>query len=131
MGGLLALYKMKQGSADGRLLIWKVSSQIIKDKLDNDKSIKAVLIQASDTSTGIKHPTDKIAEITRERDDVILIVDAITGVGVFPLPFDELGVDVMVGGSQKAFMLPPGLAFIALSEKAWKFNESSGKNSNG
>ena len=102
-----------------------VDPKIIQDKLDNDSKIKAVLLQASETSTGVKHPTDKVAEITGKRDDVILIVDGITGVGVFPLPFDELGIDVLVGGSQKAFMLPPGLSFAAMSQKAWKFHESS------
>ena len=102
-----------------------VDPEIINSKLDEDKNIRAVLIQASETSTGVKHPTDKIAEITNKRDDVILIVDGITGVGVFPLPFDELGIDVLVGGSQKAFMLPPGLSFASMSDKAWKFNEVS------
>jgi len=97
----------------------------IKKALDKDSSIKAVLVQASETSTGVMHPTKEIAEITGKRDDVILIVDGITGVGVFPLPFDEYGIDVLVGGSQKAFMLPPGLSFAAMSEKAWKFNETS------
>ncbi len=97
----------------------------IKNALDKDPTIKAVLVQASETSTGVMHPTKAIAEITRNRDDVILIVDGITGVGVFPLPFDEYGIDVMVGGSQKAFMLPPGLSFACMSEKAWKFNEKS------
>ena len=102
-----------------------VDPDLIKNTLDKDPSIKAVLIQASETSTGVKHPTEDISKIVRERDDVILIVDGITAVGVFPIPFDELGIDVMVGGSQKAFMLPPGLAFAAMSEKAWKFNKTS------
>lgn len=102
-----------------------VDPEVIKKELENDPSVRAVLIQASETSTGVKHPTEEIARITRERDDVILIVDGITAVGVFPIPFDELGIDVLVGGSQKAFMLPPGLAFITMSEKAWKFNETS------
>ncbi|MEQ9619417.1 MAG: alanine--glyoxylate aminotransferase family protein [Deltaproteobacteria bacterium] len=97
----------------------------IKKALENDPSVRAVLVQASETSTGVMHPTEEIANITKDRDDVILIVDAITGVGVFPLPFDKLGIDVMVGGSQKAFMLPPGLSFAAMSGKAWKFNETS------
>ncbi len=97
----------------------------IKNALDKDPSIRAVLVQASETSTGVMHPTREIAEITKGRDDVLLIVDGITGVGVFPLPFDEIGIDVLVGGSQKAFMLPPGLSFAAMSEKAWKFNETS------
>lgn len=102
-----------------------VDPDVIKKELENDPSVRAVLIQASETSTGVKHPTEEIARITRQRDDVILIVDGITAVGVFPIPFDELGIDVLVGGSQKAFMLPPGLAFITMSEKAWKFNETS------
>ena len=102
-----------------------VSSAIIEEKLDSDRSIRAVLMQASETSTGVKHPTDQVAAITSKRDDVLLIVDGITAVGVFPLPFDELGIDVLVGGSQKAFMLPPGLSFAAMSEKAWEFNKTS------
>ena len=97
----------------------------IEKALDKDPSINSVMIQASETSTGVKHPTKEIAEITGKRDDVILIVDGITGVGVFPLPFDKWGIDVMVGGSQKAFMLPPGLSFAAMSDKAWKFYEKS------
>ena len=97
----------------------------VEKALDADSSIKAVLFQASETSTGVLHPTKEIAAITRKRGGVISIVDGITGVGVFPLEFDEWGIDVLVGGSQKAFMLPPGLSFIALSQKAWKFYESS------
>lgn len=97
----------------------------IERALEKDPGIRAVLVQASETSTGVMHPTKEIADLTRHRDDVILIVDGITGVGVFPLPFDELGIDVMVGGSQKAFMLPPGLSFAAMSDKAWEFNKTS------
>ncbi len=102
-----------------------VDPDLIREKLKKNPKIRAVLIQASETSTGIKHPTAEVAGITRERDDVILIVDGITAVGAFPLPFDELGIDVLVAGSQKAFMLPPGLSFVAMSEKAWKFSETS------
>lgn len=98
-----------------------VDPEKVSDALKRDGSIRAVLIQASETSTGVKHPTEEIARITRERDDVILIADGITAVGVFPLPFDDTGIDVLVGGSQKAFMLPPGLAFATMSEKAWEF----------
>jgi aspartate aminotransferase-like enzyme len=102
-----------------------VDPQHIEEALKKDSSIRAVLVQASETSTGVMHPVKDIAEITRQRDDVLLIVDGITAVGVFPIPFDEWGIDVLVGGSQKAFMLPPGLAFVAMSQKAWKFNEKS------
>ncbi len=102
-----------------------VDPKQVKKALDDDPSIDSVLIQASETSTGVMHPVREIGEITGKRDEVILIVDGITGVGVFPLPFDEWGIDVLVGGSQKAFMLPPGLSFASISEKAWKFNERS------
>jgi aspartate aminotransferase-like enzyme len=102
-----------------------VDPTLIRDALKKDPSIRAVLMQASETSTGVMHPTKEVAAITSERDDVILIVDGITGVGVFPLPFDEYGIDVLVAGSQKAFMLPPGLAFASMSQKAWKFRERS------
>src|SRR5207247_6878425 len=65
-----------------------------------------------------------LAEITRRRD-ALLVVDGITAVGVIDLPMDRLGIDVLVTGSQKALMLPPGLAFVALSERAWKVTASA------
>jgi aspartate aminotransferase-like enzyme len=79
---------------------------------------RAVYMQASETSTCALHPVAKIAELTR-RTDTLLVVDGITAVGVLPMPMDELGIDVLVTGSQKALMLPPGLAFVALSKRAW------------
>ncbi len=102
-----------------------VKVEEIAAMLAREGDVKAVLMQASETSTGVMHPVREVAELTREREDTIVVVDAITGVGVFPLPMDEWGLDVVVTGSQKALMLPPGLAFAALSEKAWKFNRSS------
>ncbi len=97
----------------------------VAEHLSSRSSIKGVLIQASETSTGVMHPIREIAEITSKRDDVILVVDGITAVGVFPMPMDAWSIDVVITGSQKALMLPPGLAFIALSEKAWKMAEVS------
>ena len=97
----------------------------IAEMLQNDSSIRGVLIQASETSTGVMHPIKEIAEITSRREDVVLVVDGITAVGVFELPMDEWGIDVVVTGSQKALMLPPGLSFVALSDKAWKMTETS------
>ena len=76
-------------------------------------------MQGSETSTTVLHPVAEVAKITRETD-TLLVVDGITAVGVLDLPMDALGIDVLLTGSQKALMLPPGLAFIALSEKAWK-----------
>lgn len=96
----------------------------VKGLLDKDPNIKGVLVQASETSTTVAHPVRELAELTRKRD-TLLVVDGITAVGVSNLPMDEIGIDVLISGSQKAFMLPPGLAFIALSEKAWKFADRS------
>lgn len=80
---------------------------------------RALYLQASETSTCVVHPVAEIAALTRRRD-TLLVVDGITAVGVLPLPMDELGIDVLVTGSQKAMMLPPGLAFVALSPRAWE-----------
>lgn len=97
----------------------------VKFKLDENPDIKGIFTQASETSTGIKHPIKEIAELVRNNENCLFIVDGITGVGVFDIKPDEWGIDVLISGSQKAFMLPPGLAFISLSEKAWKFAENS------
>lgn len=97
----------------------------IDEILQSNPSIRAVYTQASETSTGVKHPIKEIAEIVKKYENTIIVVDAITGIGVFDIPMDEWGLDVVVSGSQKALMLPPGLAFAALSDKAWKFVERS------
>jgi len=86
--------------------------------------IKAVLTQHSESSTGVLHDVRAYAEITRSTD-AILIVDAVSSLGIADLPMDAWGVDVVVAGSQKGLMLPPGLAFCALSERAWKRAETS------
>ena len=97
----------------------------VKAALDKDKDIRAIMVQASETSTAVAHPIEALSKLTRDRDDILLVVDGITGVGVFPLPMDEWGIDAMVTGSQKALQLPPGIALVALSEKAWKFADQS------
>ncbi|OGP29608.1 MAG: class V aminotransferase, partial [Deltaproteobacteria bacterium GWB2_42_7] len=97
----------------------------VKKILDANPKIKGVLVQASETSTTVAHPIKELAAFTKNRQDCVLIVDGITSVGVFPTPMDDWGIDVLVSGSQKAFMLPPGLAFASLSEKAWKFMETA------
>jgi aspartate aminotransferase-like enzyme len=97
----------------------------VEEILSSNPSIRAVYTQASETSTGAKHPIKEIAEIVKKYEKTVLVVDAITGIGVFNLPMDEWGLDVVVSGSQKALMLPPGLAFAALSDKAWKLVERS------
>ncbi|OGP55101.1 MAG: class V aminotransferase [Deltaproteobacteria bacterium RBG_13_52_11] len=102
-----------------------VDPALIKKALDAKPTIKAVFVQASETSTGVMHPIKEIADIVKGRDKTILVVDAISALGVSDLPMDQWGLDVVVSGSQKAFMLPPGLAFVALSAKAWGFAEKS------
>ena len=102
-----------------------VDPQKIGEALEADPSIRAVYTQASETSTGAKHPIKEIAEIVKRYENTVLVVDAITGIGVFDLPMDQWGIDVLVSGSQKALMLPPGLSFVALSDKAWKLVERS------
>jgi len=85
---------------------------------------KALLVQASETSTTVLHPIAELAALTKTRE-CLLIVDGITSVGVVEMPMDSTGIDVLVTGSQKALMLPPGLALVSLSEKAWAFHEKS------
>jgi len=96
----------------------------VKAALEEHPNAKAVLVQANESSTGVAHPVQKLAQITRNHP-AILVVDAISALGAFDLPFDAWGIDVMVSGSQKALGLPPGLAFLAASEKAWKLNETA------
>lgn len=102
-----------------------VRPEQVREALDKDPGIKAVLVQASETSTGVMHPVKEMGEIVRQREETILVVDAITGLGVFDLKTDAWGLDVVVSGSQKALMLPPGLAFASVSPKAWGFVERS------
>src|SRR5579864_9022312 len=89
----------------------------IEDAFKAYPESRAVLVQASETSTCAVHPVAAIGEVTRRRD-AMLIVDGITSVGVFEQKMDEWGVDAFVTGSQKALMLPPGLAMVALSKRA-------------
>jgi aspartate aminotransferase-like enzyme len=95
-----------------------VAPQMVETALHEFPKARAVYMQASETSTCALHPVAEIAKLTRTRD-TLLVVDGITAVGVLPLPMDALGIDVLVTGSQKALMLPPGLAFVALSKRAW------------
>lgn len=99
-----------------------VSVAAVADALHHDT--RAVLMQASETSTTVLHPVREIAALTRA-SDTLLVVDGITAVGATDVPMDAWGIDVLITGSQKALMLPPGLAFIALSEKAWRATQAA------
>jgi len=96
----------------------------IRAKLTPD--VRAVFVQATESSTGARHDIEGIAKIVRSQGDkTLLIVDAITGLGTTHLDVDGWGVDVIIGGSQKALMMPPGLAYCAVSERAWKCMDST------
>jgi aspartate aminotransferase-like enzyme len=82
---------------------------------------RAVFVQATESSTGVRHDVEGIAKIARAHgSEMLLVVDAITGLGTTHFDVDGWGVDVIIGGSQKALMMPPGLAYCAISERAWK-----------
>ena len=99
-----------------------VTPDAVRAALDAHPNARALYMQASETSTCVQHPVPAIAALTRERS-TLLVVDGITAVGVVELPMDRLGIDVLITGSQKALMLPPGLALLALSPRAWQATE--------
>jgi len=86
---------------------------------------KVVYMQATETSTGARHDVKGVAQIVRNQPDCLLVVDAITGLGTTHFDVDAWGVDVIIGGSQKALMIPPGLAYCAVSERAWQRMETA------
>src|SRR5262245_49051973 len=101
-----------------------VSADRVEEALRENPGVRGVFVQASETSTGAAHDVKRMAEAVR-KTEAIFVVDAITGIGTMPLDIDRWGLDVVIGGSQKAFMIPPGLAFVTISPKAWKHGESA------
>jgi aspartate aminotransferase-like enzyme len=95
-----------------------VKVDVVEKQLKLHPDIQSVMLQASETSTTVLHPVREIANLTK--NGPLFLVDGVTAVGVLPVPLDEWGIDALVTGSQKALMLPPGLGFIALSERAWQ-----------
>ncbi len=94
----------------------------IKAKLT--PATRVVFMQATETSTGVRHDVSGVARLLRGTD-TLLVVDAITGLGTTHFNLDADGVDVVIGGSQKALMIPPGLSYCAVSERSWKRMEAS------
>ena len=87
---------------------------------------RAVFMQATETSTGVRHCVPAVAKLLKDtHSEALLVVDAITGLGTSHLDMDEWGVDVLIGGSQKAVMIPPGLSYLACSDKAWDRMEAT------
>jgi aspartate aminotransferase-like enzyme len=104
---------------------YAVKPEAVEEKLKKDKDIKGVFVQASETSTGVYHDIKALASIVKKYSDTLFVVDAISALVAHDLRTDEWGIDVMIGGSQKGVMLPPGMAFVSVSDKAWARAETS------
>jgi len=89
------------------------------------KNVKAVFATYNETSTGILNPVDKLANVVHSQTDALFIVDGVSGIGGVPAEMDKWGIDILVTGSQKAMMLPPGLALLSVSDRAWKVIENN------
>ena len=98
-----------------------------KKILENDKSkeIKAVILTHSETSTGVINDLKTISSYIRKHNQALSIIDCVTSLGACNVPVDEWELDIVASGSQKGYMIPPGLSFISMSEKAWQASESS------
>ncbi|MFB3924097.1 MAG: alanine--glyoxylate aminotransferase family protein [Terriglobia bacterium] len=96
-----------------------VNIEAMKQKLASAGPFRAVYIQATETSTAVMNDVQTLGEAVKSYPETCLVVDAITGLGTTDLRPDEWGLDILIGGSQKAVMIPPGLAFVSVSEKAW------------
>jgi aspartate aminotransferase-like enzyme len=101
-----------------------VSPEAVAKALAANPDTKGVFVQASETSTGAAHDVRAMGEAVK-KTQAIFVVDAITGLGTMPLDIDGWGLDIVIGGSQKAFMVPPGIAFLSISAKAWAMMESA------
>lgn len=95
----------------------------VRGKLGPD--IRCVYVQATESSTGARHDVEAVAKLVRALPDTLLVVDAITGLGTTRFDVDAWGIDIIIGGSQKALMIPPGLAYGAVSERAWQRMEKT------
>jgi aspartate aminotransferase-like enzyme len=102
-----------------------VTPSDISRALKSHSDCTAVFLTHSETSTGVVHNIQEIAKIVRDNSNALVVVDGITSVGAIELRMDEWGLDAVMTGSQKGLMIPPGLAFIAFSERAWRFIERS------
>ena len=97
----------------------------VRDLLKTDSKIKAVLVTHNETSTGVTHPVEEIAQVVKGEFDKLLLVDAVSSLGCIPLPVDAWDCDMVGTASQKGFMIPPGLSFISVSERAWEAQQTA------
>ncbi len=101
-----------------------IDPQLVAKELDRNRDIKAVFATLVETSTGVVNDIKSLGKICKERK-TLLVVDAVSGLGVEELKTDSWGVDVVISASQKGLMTPPGLCFISISERAWEASETS------
>ena len=92
---------------------------------DQKKEIKAVILTHSETSTGVINDLKTISSHIRNHKSALSIIDCVTSIGACNVPVDEWGLDIVASGSQKGYMIPPGLSFVSMSQKAWKASEES------
>lgn len=111
-GGKLDRLKVDWGKA--------VRVEDVKAHLQKNPDTKIVLCQACETSSGVVHPIEALGEMIAQFPETLFLVDGITALGAMPLKMDSWKIDGLVGGSQKAFMLPTGLSLFSFSKKAWK-----------
>ena len=97
----------------------------IRKALQAEPNIKAVLVTHNETSTGVTHPVEEIAKVVKGEFDKLLLVDAVSSLGCIPLPVDAWDCDMVGTASQKGFMIPPGLSFISVSERAWEAQQTA------
>ncbi len=102
-----------------------VTPEEIESQLKKNPDVKAVFVTHSETSTGVFTDVKTLAKVVHDNSDAVIVVDGISSVGAHEMYMDDWGLDVVVTGSQKGLMIPPGLSFIALSEKAWDMVEKS------
>ena len=102
-----------------------VEPEAIREALRDHPDIKAVMITHNETSTGVTHPVEEIARIAKTEFDKVLLVDAVSSLGCIPLPVDAWDCDLVGTASQKGFMIPPGLAFISVSERGWQEQQTA------
>ena len=102
-----------------------IAPEIIRQGLQGDSEIQAVAVTHNETSTGVTHDLETIAQVVKGEFGKLLLVDAVSSLGCLPLPVDGWDCDVVATGSQKGFMIPPGLAFISFSDTAWTAQESA------
>ena len=102
-----------------------VDPDALRQALRDDPEIKAVMITHNETSTGVTHPLEEIARIAKQEFDKLLLVDAVSSLGCIPLPVDAWDCDLVGTASQKGFMIPPGLAFVSVSQRAWQAQKTA------